>query len=221
MDMNVPETVRAELREYLRELGAARSRLEKSKAKRDAKKKKKKQATPDPVNQNTNINMNEMNAQSYPIKNSDSPALVTTFKRPRPTSAESTNSTRFFAALTPKKKLSPHDEYQQLKEDIAYKVQRMNEIRNIADIQQGLPSNLHEVFQINHKGRAGHVTVTRDGFVSHEELLASLYKVNEDIDMPKYEAICDSRSMRVVKFGASTFHIPVVVSVSLIHTTPI
>ena len=135
--MNVPETVRAELREYLRELGAARSRLEKSKAKRDAKKKKKKQATPDPVNQNTNINMNEMNAQSYPIKNSDSPALVTTFKRPRPTSAESTNSTRFFAALTPKKKFSPHDEYQQLKEDIAYKVQRMNEIRKIADIQQG------------------------------------------------------------------------------------
>jgi hypothetical protein len=57
----------------------------------------------------------------------------------------------------------------------------MNETRNIADIQQGLPSNLPELFQINHKGRAGHVTVTRDGFVSHEDLLASLYKVNEDI----------------------------------------
>ena len=40
MDMNVPETICAELREYLREMGAARARLEKSKAKRDAKKKK-------------------------------------------------------------------------------------------------------------------------------------------------------------------------------------
>jgi hypothetical protein len=116
-------------------------------------------------------NINETNAQPSPIN--------TTSKRPHPTSAESTNSTRalpkcfgkrFFAALTPKKKLSPHDEYQQLKEDIACKVQRMNGIRNIADIQQG--------FQINHKGRAGHVTVTRDGFVWHEELLASLYKIN-------------------------------------------
>jgi hypothetical protein len=135
------------------------------------KKKKKKPATPDPVNQNTNININinEKNAQSHPINNSDSPALVTTFKRPRPTSAESTNSTR----------ASP-------------KVQQMNEIRNIVDIQQGLPSNSPEVFQINNKGRAGHVAVTRDGFVSHEELLASLYKVNDDIDTPKYETIRDS-----------------------------
>ena len=83
--MNVPETICAELREYLRELGAARSRLEKSKAKRDAKKKKKKKsATPDPVNQNTNININETNAQSHPINNSDSPELFTTFKRPHP-----------------------------------------------------------------------------------------------------------------------------------------
>ena len=55
MDMNVPETICAELREYLRELGAARSRLEKSKAKRDAKKKKKKKKLKKKKNQQLQI----------------------------------------------------------------------------------------------------------------------------------------------------------------------
>jgi hypothetical protein len=89
-----------------------------------------------------------------------------------PLGLKSLKSSLLSSASLKEPTLSPKTEFQVLKTDIIAKIKRMHELRNNVELTHGfIKEGTMQIFNVESDGRAGHVMVLREVFISDEELL--------------------------------------------------
>lgn len=105
-----------------------------------------------------------------------------------------------------RKKLSPAQEYADLKKEIPRLVRKLEEVKAHAGVQLEVLRRKKLFYVID--GRAGEIEVDEDAYFNVQDLVEKLPPLPKEYDNDKSEEIRQKRAFRKAQYGATSFHIP-------------